>query len=374
MAAIRPSVTAMGIEVTRDDVLRYRVHAQQLDRTGDYADAAVLDLGVQDTGYDGAAWALAIRGARLDPEEHFLAWTARGAPHAYRRSEAAKVARAVTPWSEADAAKRIFDAAKPLKAAGIPILDALDAVAIEMRDIVSAPTVKGDMSTELTERMPEPYRRWCRPCEAVHLYEQVFRLAALRGGLELDAGTSPPVLRRIPRWRGPAKSAPEHLDPIRAVLHFVGPATPKSVAGYIDSPVREVKARWPEDVVDVTVDGVAASILASDVNALVVPDPVDEAVRLLGNFDPFLQARDREILVRDQARRKALWPVLGRPGAVLVGHEIHGLWRPRTSGSSFRIEVEAWSRWPTTVARAVGREAERLAEFRNLEFAGVDGA
>ena len=50
-----------------------------------------------------------------------LAWTLRGAPHAYRRSEAAAVAAAVAPWSEADAAKRIFDASKPLRDAGIPV-------------------------------------------------------------------------------------------------------------------------------------------------------------------------------------------------------------------------------------------------------------
>ncbi|NUS52031.1 MAG: winged helix DNA-binding domain-containing protein, partial [Nocardioidaceae bacterium] len=48
--------------VTRDQVLRFRVHAQQLDRSGSHPDAAALDVGVQDTGPDGAAWALAIRG------------------------------------------------------------------------------------------------------------------------------------------------------------------------------------------------------------------------------------------------------------------------------------------------------------------------
>ena len=80
------------MSVTREKVLRYRVHAQQLDRpTRDRApdDAAILDHGVQDTGPDGALWALAVRGvpvsARDWPHELALAWTLRGAPHAYRR-------------------------------------------------------------------------------------------------------------------------------------------------------------------------------------------------------------------------------------------------------------------------------------------------
>ena len=75
---------------SRDDVLRFRVRAQELDRDRRAgADAAVLDLGVQDTGPDGAAWALAIRGAQVPAEDLVLAWTLRGAPHAYRRAEVA---------------------------------------------------------------------------------------------------------------------------------------------------------------------------------------------------------------------------------------------------------------------------------------------
>jgi hypothetical protein len=104
------------MKASRDDVLRYRVHTQQLDRAaGSADDAAVLDLGVQDTGPDGFRWALAIRGTRIDDAQLLTAWTLRGAPHVYRRADAAKVAAAVTPMSEADARKRVFDASAPLK-------------------------------------------------------------------------------------------------------------------------------------------------------------------------------------------------------------------------------------------------------------------
>ncbi|WGW10581.1 crosslink repair DNA glycosylase YcaQ family protein [Saxibacter everestensis] len=357
------------MKATRDQVLRYRVHAQQLDReTGSaHTDADILDLGVQDTGNEGSRWALAQRGVQFDPGEHFIAWTLRGAPTAYRRAQAAQVAAATAPYDEADAAKRVFDAAKPLKAAGIPVLEALAVVSGHMRDIVKEPTVKGEMSGRLTAVLPDPYLRYCRPCDAIHSHEQTFRLSALPAGLELDPGTSPPVLRRIPGWGGPAAERPASLDPIRACLHLFGPLTPKLVAGYIDAPVRTVTSHWPNDVEEVVVAGERRFVLAADAAALADP-PASAGVRLLGSHDLFLQTRDRELLVEDADRRKQLWPVLGRPGTILQGHNIVGTWRPRTSGKKLTLATETWTNVPK---RELEDQAARLAEHRGQGFAGV---
>src|SRR5215831_11890364 len=103
-------------------VMNFRVRVQQLERArGTLAQTAVLDIGVQDTGGDGGRWALAVRGVVVEATQTerdlVLLWTVRGAPHLYRRSDVAMVAEAVSPYSEADAGHRIFNAAKPLKAA-----------------------------------------------------------------------------------------------------------------------------------------------------------------------------------------------------------------------------------------------------------------
>src|SRR3954451_12191652 len=252
--------------MTRRQALGLRLRAQQLGRdAGTLADTAVLDLGVQDTGTDGALWALAIRGVEQPPlPDLATVWTIRGAPHVYRRADLPRVAAATAPFSDADAGKRIYDASRPLKAAGIPNLVALDAVADAMRGIVTEPMVKGEMSTRLTAVMDEPYRRFCRPCNAVHLYEMPFRLAALRAGLELQAGTSPPVLQPVPGLR-PADEIPDRFDVIRAYLRLLGPATPRHVAGYLDAPLKDVQARWPDDATEVSLDGDRRWLLAEDV-------------------------------------------------------------------------------------------------------------
>ena len=353
--------------------MNFRVRAQQLDRgRGSLDRTSVLDIGVQDTGPDGAGWALAMRGVdatAVSDKELILLWTVRGAPHLYRRADAGKVAAAVEPFSDADAGKRIFDASKPLKAAGIDNLTALDEVAAHMRAIVTRPMVKGDVSSRLTSVMPEPYLRFCRPCNATHLYEMPFRLAAVRAGLELRLNTSPPILQRTSGFKKAAVPG-DRFDLIRTYLRLLGPATPRHVADYLDAPLKEVKARWPDDVTEVMVGREARSLLAGDEKAL--ESAGAEATRLLGPFDLFLQARDRTTLVPDAARAKQVWPVLGRPGAVLVDGELVGIWRPRQSGNKLTVTVQPWHRLPGATRDAVTGQAERLAAHRSVSLAGVD--
>jgi hypothetical protein len=363
----------MVAPVTRSQVLGFRVRAQQLDRAyGEVADTAVLDIGVQDSGPDGAMWALAVRGvdvSALSPTLLVKAWTVRAAPHLYRRKDLPSVAAAIEPFSDADAGKRIFDASKPLKAAGISNLAALDAVAATMRAVVTAPMAKGDVSSRVAALMDPPYLRFCRACNATHLYEMPFRLAALRAGLELRPDTSPPVLQPMPGFTAASKTSPRH-DVVRAYLRLLGPATEKHVADYLDAPVKDVKARWPEDTVQVSVDGEPRWLLAQDQDALVADRT--KATRLLGPFDLFLQAKDRPLLIDDPVKAKALWPVLGRPGAVLLDGEIAGLWRPRKSGKNLRVRIELWGKLSAPVRAAVTGQAERLAAHRHLTLAGVD--
>lgn len=366
----------------RTEAMAYRVSAQQLDRepTEDPAiQARIFDLGVQDTGRDGASWALANRGFPVaSPDaleanpEVALAWTLRSAPHYYRRAELLDVLTATSPLSEADATKRVFGAGAPLKAAGIATRHGLAEISTQLRAVVSEPMVKGDVSTALSARLTEPYLRDCRPCDAVHSWEVPFRVGALYAGLELEPGTSPPVLRPIPDWPprtpGPAAdplAAPAHLQPIRAYLRLLGPATPQDVAAFLDAPVAEIKAHWPQDAVEVKVGEQRAWVLGES------PSVPEDLVKLLGPYDLFLQARDRDRIVPDRSRHKALWPVIGRPGAVLSGLDIIGSWRPKASGKKFTLRLELWDTVRRGVRQRIEAEAGRLADHRGLRFAGI---
>jgi Winged helix DNA-binding domain len=379
-----------GGSVDRADVIRYRIRAQQLDRPEEprpFTDAAILDLGVQDTGRDGASWALANRGVPVRGPGELnaapdiaLAWTLRSAPHFYRRTELPDVMVATSPLSERDAVKRVFGAAKPLGEAGITTLNGLAEVAAGLRAVVSEPLPKGEVSTRLSQRLDPVYLRNCVPCKAVHSWEVPFRIGALYGGLELEPGTSPPVLRRIPNWPrrrpGPApdpSAAAERLQPIRGYLRFLGPAAPNDVAAFLDAPVAEVKKHWPADASEVTVDGSKRWLLDDPGSAgAEAADADPDLLRLLGPYDLFIQGRDRSLILPDKGKHKSLWPILGRPGAVLAGTEIAGIWRPQASGSTFTLRVDLWSRLDKPARARLEAEAERLAAHRGLTLAGIE--
>jgi hypothetical protein len=199
----------------------------------------------------------------------------------------------------------------------------------------------------------------------------------------LEPDTSPPVLRRIPRFR-PAfyarlgTAAAPQFDVIRGYLRFYGPAPVKAIATYLDAGARDVTAHLPDDVLQVQVDGVDPKpkryLLTSDVDALAggAGRATSGIVRLVGSHDPYLQLRDRELLVADTAKQKDLWRVLGRPGAVLVDGEVLGTWRPRASGGTLALSVEPWTSLARKLRTAVQHEAERLAAHRDVRLTKVD--
>ncbi|OYO24697.1 hypothetical protein CGZ93_03110 [Enemella dayhoffiae] len=300
-----------------------------------------------------------------------------GRPALLPAHRSARRADRALPFSGADAGKRCGTAGRKLE----DCIEALTSVATEQRAVLGKPLSKGEVSTLLQGRLPDELQVACRSCAVTHYHEQLFRLAAVHGGLELQPGTSPPVLRRIPGWRrtpGPAADAtraPKHLQVARAYLHLLGPATPKEVAAFCETSVGEIKAVWPEDAVEVDRAGTTAWLLPEDDDAYqAAAEPAAEpALRLLNGFDLFLAAKDRDLLTGgNQARHKELWPTLGRPGAIARDGELLGTWRPRSKKERLTIACSWWGRPGATIRRQAEAAAELLAAAGGQEFAGLD--
>ncbi|MFP3902589.1 MAG: DNA glycosylase AlkZ-like family protein [Acidimicrobiia bacterium] len=362
--------------VGRARVLAYRVVAQGLDRHGAGPDdLAPTDLGWLDSPAGTAVQSLAARvpagdGAVAVPDTWVLVWGLRGAPHLHRAADLPAFARAAWPVDAADAAARLGGAAPQLKEAGLDALEALRVTTEAMAAVVTRPMVKGEASAAVTEAIPDACSVYCRRCQAVHVQDQLMRLAALPAGLRIEPGTSPPVLAPIAGWRG----APDgHAGGEGLVTHYLrvnGPATARDVAAYLQTTGRSVDHDWPDDLVPVRVEGLGrrprTAWLPEDRGDTLRDAPPPRLVRLLPRSDPWLLARDRELTVPDKAHRKALWPVLGSPGGLLVDGEIAGTWRARSKGSRLEVDLTPFGRLTARVRGAVEEEAGRVAAAREV--------
>ncbi len=362
--------------VDRAQVIAYRIAAQGLHREAKaVGELAILDIGVQEAMGQPAALAWAARldeGTTVTPASvavgpgHRLAlvWSLRGAPHVHRRKDLDALAAGLYPLSEADAASRLNESGPSIKKSGIAALEQFATAVAAMRAVVTAPTAKGAASSEVSRRLPQAMLRECRSCKTSHISDSAMRPAALAAGLELEPGTAPPVL--LPRKGAivpEAGDAAALAGLARAYLRLLGPATVSDFAGYVEGRRADIAQSWPDDLAEVSVDGRATYLPADQVEALQAP-PDPDIVRLLGPFDPYLQARDRDLIVPDKSRHKQLWPVLGRPGVLLVDGEVAGTWRTKSAGKKLTITVESFGPLRKAAWTQVDAEAERVAAAR----------
>lgn len=332
---------------------------------------AVLGLGVQDTPVGSARLAFAARGLELG-NGLSLAWTVRAAPHWHPASALWPLARALWPRSRADGLAKVGWERKRVLRSGIAVDDALTTVAEALRAVVTGPTVKGAVSAAVTARIPAELSHECQVCRSTHVFESLLRLAALAAGLRLVPDASPATLEPIEEWPGLPAEQSGAADLVRTYLRLLGPAGPAEAAAWLGTNPTEVRAVWPDDLVKVDVGGRTAWIPESEADALNAAAPA-RAVRLLPPSDPYLQARDRALLLPDAAARKVLWPALGAPGAVMVDGEIVGAWRARAAGKrKLRMRVTVFAGLSPHHRAAVAERAEGVARVRGMAEVSVD--
>ncbi|WP_093802493.1 DNA glycosylase AlkZ-like family protein [Streptomyces sp. Wb2n-11] len=358
------------VEVSREQVLAHRVAVHGFDRSSPAP--GVLVLGVQDTPSGSARTALAARGATADGLE--LVWSFRGAPHLHRATDLPGLATALWPVDDADATARINTAV--IKEGAKLGLGAFEAAARAFREAVTAPMAKGEVSTAVSAAVPPSLTYRCEPCGARHVSGLLFQQAGLFGSVRVGAEGGRTVLSPLRRRFPVPESATGTAALVEAYLRFLGPATPAEVAKYLGTKPAVVRKVWPQDLAEVSVDGRPAWLPAGDLDSLVSARS-GEAVRLLPPGDPFLQARDRALVVPDKTREKEVWRAIGGPGALLVGSEISGTWHAKSAGRRLDVTVTPFGPLPTAVREALDAEAARVASARGAAEARLrvgDGA
>jgi hypothetical protein len=184
----------------------------------------------------------------------------------------------------------------------------------------------------------------------------------------------------VMRWDGARQPTvwtvpPPEVDPgdarlelARRHLHIFGPTTPDAFAEWAGIGPRQGRAAF--DALHRSLTRVRTPI--GDAWILTRDEPTFRAAagpsapaRLLPSGDAYflLQGADRELVVPDADRRRALWTPRVWPGAVLVRGEIVGTWRRAEAA----VTVQPWPR----LSRAAREAVE--AEAKSLPLPGMEG-
>jgi hypothetical protein len=125
-----------------------------------------------------------------------------------------------------------------------------------------------------------------------------------------------------------------------------------------------LRSAQPSDLVEVVVNG-RPGLIPEDRVAMLQTSNSTDVVRLLPPSDPYLQARDRDLLVPEAAQRKAVWRMVANPGAVLVDGEVAGIWRARMGGRiRLDVTVTPFAALPSSRRHALEDEVARVATVR----------
>jgi hypothetical protein len=356
----------------RAQVMAFRVAANGLAERGRSrpADLDVLDLGVQEYAPGSLQVALAARTvADFDDDRLIMVWAARGAPHLHRRRDLAALVRQLWPLSDSDAATRVKSTQMP-GAAKLGV-EAFRVTAAAFREVLTHSMARGEVSTQITKRVPRELTYECRSCRTRHIGGNIWQVAGLAGGVEVESRGREATLGPIPDAPPIPEANAGIADLIATYLRLIGPATPADFARYLGTTTAEIKRVWPDDLAEVVVDGRKAWLPASAVKAFESP-PTPEGVRLLPGMDPLLQARDRDVLVPGRDRQKEVWRILGNPGVVLADGEIVGVWRAKLAGRK-RVDLTVTPFGPLSPPQRaeIEEESAHVARARGVPAATV---
>ena len=177
------------------------------------------------------------------------------------------------------------------------------------------------------------------------------------------------------RWLGHklVPSAQGTAELARRFLHAYGPATPRAFADWLGSTPAQAKRLWrqiEEELEPVTAAGKKAFILQAGRESFRCAD-TEEALLLLGPHDPYLDIRDRAILLEDTAAQRQVWRTVGNPGVILKGGKIAGIWKTRTQREKLSVSTTLWEPLSAPEQRELEKQLEGYAIFRGLALQGI---
>lgn len=125
------------------------------------------------------------------------------------------------------------------------------------------------------------------------------------------------------------------------------------------------------ELVPVQLGGKTAYLLAQDLPALQQAAPPAQPLALLGAHDPYLDARDRALLLPDAALQRQVWRTVGNPNVILRGGQVAGVWKVRAARGKAQITLTPFAPLAPAEQTALAQKAEAYAAFRGLALDAI---
>ena len=389
------------MNIEPDQIRGYRLHVHHLDEklpmTGLLAAAGVCGLQNSPPGAWESALFNRLEGCTLQKlhdalyrEKSLLqAWSFRGAPVVFPTEQSdifltALIARAgEEPWiytlgitgaldflqmSFDDLLPRIKEAAKHLDHYIIRSKELLDQTLAEIicrdlpeekRALWCAPSMYGRPDRQTVGGAAVSFL--LRPCSFLSLV--VF---GERQGVS-------PTFTSFKNWIGhePAHTPDAQKAIVRKFFHAYGPTTLDSFTGWLGCSrpqARRLFSAVADELEPVSVGGKTCYMLQGDKESLLASGERSERLALLSAHDPYLDVRDRSVILPDKALQKSVWKTVGNPGVLLKGGRVVGIWRQKTQKDQLNISIDLFETLMASERGNLQELAEAYADFRLLRL------
>ena len=382
--------------VTREQARAFRLRRHHLDRplpSGGLVEAAA-GCGVQNSppgAWETALWNR-VEGVTIPQLEQALygektllqAWSIRGVPLVFPTVDAGVFLAPLCaqpgeePWiytrgitGALDALGLDFDDLLPLVETACACLEGETVLSKEALDRRLAGVIEPMLPPEVRPawNAPSMYGQPDRQTVGGAAVSFLLRPCSFRGKVVFGAREGIyPTFTSPARWLG--RSLPNHPDGVRELvrrfLRCYGPTQVSDFQSWLGCSPRQAKRLWggiEDELAPVELDGKRRWVLAEDLNLLSQGEE-GEQLLLLGSHDPYLDLRDRELILPDKARQRQVWKTVGNPGAVLLGGRVIGFWSVRTRGDKLDAAVTLFEALEPTQRSRLEELAQGYAAFR----------
>ncbi len=229
----------------------------------------------------------------------------------------------------------------------------------EKRELWDAPSMYGSPDRQTVGGAAVSFL--LRPC--------AFRSLVVFGRRE---GQSP-TFTSCRNWLGgdPPQSPDGQRQLVRKFLHCYGPSTQAAFGEWLGCSPRQAARLWKtaeDEMITVKAAGKSRFLLAEDAEILAFQGPPEEKLLLLGPHDPYLDIRDREVILEDRACQRLVWRTVSNPGVVLKGGRVAGIWNGKVRDGKLEFSTTLWENLSPRECRLLEELGEEYAVSRGLAF------